>query len=603
MIEDEFQNNKTQGARNNTNIINVEKEDTNIESTKSKTIDIDSIVVNSIMNNKIIIFALLPLFVGYYLQDAIFTRSIAEVTSNIPAFIEDVSINKILIVILPYIIAMILFYVSNVISSKTSSKIEVEILSDLTNELIESIRSSKTTINVNDLMIHIKKLAETKNIYNIIVTYVIPTIIVSIGLIYNFTQTDSKCTIAVIIVIIMMILVTTKLEIDSINNAYKTEESTNDLYDEIHEVMANIDTVITSNTKEFEMKNVKKFGTKTYELGCISDLNNTNTTYGLQALSVVAMLGINYMSYNMYMQNKITIPVFTSTVLMTLLFIDYYNYCIHAIGDLITSIGRYSETKTYFENFKFDPISESDKNRTTELIIKTGDISLKNIVVKYENKYIFNDFSLDIKGQSIIGLIGPIGSGKTTILKLLAGIVDYSDGVILIDNQDLKTCTYQSIVRHIAYISQHPKLFNKSIYYNINYGSSFTEEQIDKKLNELGLREFIDSFPKKLATVVGKEGSKISGGQRQFIALIRAIVQNKSIFLLDEPSSSLDDKNKHLFMHLIGKLKNKTIIISTHDQEIMKLFNKVINLNKSGKTDTKTDQNQYKQKGYEIEIY
>lgn len=591
MIEDEFQNNTKDNVNN----------DTNIESTNFETIDIDSIVLNSIMNNKIIIFALLPLLVGYYLQDAIFTRSIAEVTSNIPKFIEDVSTKKILIVILPYIIAMILFYVSNVISSKTSSKMEIEILSDLTNKLIESIRSSKTTVNVNDLMIHIKKLAETKNIYNIIVTYIIPTFIVSLGLIYNFTQTDSKCTIAVIIVIIMMILVTTKLEMDSINNAYKTEESTNDLYDEIHEIMANIDTVITSNTKEYEMKNVKKIGSKTYELGCISDLNNTNTTYGLQGLSVVAMLGINYMSYNMYMQNKISIPVFTSTVLMTLLFIDYYNYCIHAIGDLITSMGRYSETKTYFENFKMDHISASDKDRTTNLIVEKGDISLKNIVVKYENKYIFNDFSLDIKGQSITGLIGPIGSGKTTILKLLAGIVDYSDGEILIDNQNLNQCTYQSIVKHIAYISQHPKLFNKSIYYNVNYGSSFTKDQIDNKLNELGLREFIDSFPKKLDTIVGKEGAKISGGQRQFIALIRAIIQNKSIFLLDEPSSSLDDKNKHLFMHLIGKLKNKTIIVSTHDQEIMGLFNKVINLNKPVKSNT--NKNQFKQKGYEIEMY
>jgi len=91
---------------------------------------------------------------------------------------------------------------------------------------------------------------------------------------------------------------------------------------------------------------------------------------------------------------------------------------------------------------------------------------------------------------------------------------------------------------------------------------------------------FINSFPNGLDTPVGKEGSKVSGGQKQFIALIRALIQNKAILLLDEPSSSLDKKNKAVFIQLIKRIKDKTIVISTHDYQITSLFNTVIDIEK-----------------------
>ena len=146
-----------------------------------------------------------------------------------------------------------------------------------------------------------------------------------------------------------------------------------------------------------------------------------------------------------------------------------------------------------------------------------------------------------------------------------------------IDGQNLKDCTYESIVNNIAYISQHPKLFNKSILYNIGYGANdYSEKEITKQLVDYGLMEFINVFPDKLNTIVGKEGTGVSGGQRQFISFIRALIQNKKIILLDEPSSSLDQLSKEILMNLIKNLKNRTIIITTHDKELLPLFDKVI---------------------------
>ena len=544
--------------------------------TNMDRIDIDDIIWNALLNNKQIIISILLLVGGYYLQDTVFTKMIAKVTSDIPGFVKDIDAKKVLLVLLPYIIALVIFYVYNIIATKTISKIELESISKLTEKLIESIKTSKTQISINELMIHIKNIYDTKQIYNVVITYIIPTFLVGASLMYNFIESDGSSSLVVILLIIVMMLVTTKLEFDSVNNACAAEEASNNMFNEIHEVMTNIDSVITSNTKDVELDNVDKYGQKTHEMVWSSELNNSNVTYGLQAVSIIVMLGINYLSYRLYIQGRINTQVFSSNVLLSLLFMDYYNYCIFAIGNLIAYAGRYYKTRQYFYDFTID--TSSEKDRIIELKITNGDITFKNITFKYENKLIFDKLNLNIKGGTINGLLGSIGSGKSSLMKMLAGIINY-DGIIMIDNQNLNQCTYATTVDNIAYIPQHPKLFDKSVYYNINYGSSYTKEQIITQLDALGLMPFINSLADKLDTIVGKEGNKLSGGQRQFVSLIRAIIQNKKIFLLDEPTSSLDTTNKQLFMDLIKRMKNKTIIISTHDKQIMYLFDRVININ------------------------
>lgn len=569
-------NKKAELDDNNEHFDIIEKDDSRIV----ERIDMNNIFCDSLMNNKIIFLGLIPLFLGYYLQDTVFTRTIAKVTNDVPGFMSDINLTKVFIFMLPYIIALVLFYVSNIITSRAITKIELETTYKLTDKLIESIKTSKKQINVNDLILHIKKVGDTKSIYTILATYIVPTIIIGLGLLYGFIQIDGTYSLLVILIFIVMICVTMKLEFSSIDHAYNTEDSANYVYEEIHEILTNMDTIITSDTHDKEMKNIEKAKDETFELACISNLSTNTTTYSLQAISIVSILGINYLAYRLYASNKIDGTVLTSTVLLSLLFMDYYNYTIQGIKNLINSMARYTETRNYFNDFFI--IKQQDdaiKNQIT-LKVPFGNINIKNLSVNYKNNVLFNNLNLQVKGHGVTGLLGPIGSGKTTILKVLAGITDYK-GTILIDGQNLADCSYESIMSNIAYISQHPKLFNKSIYYNINYGSNFTEREITNKLKNFELIPFINSFPKGLDTIVGKEGSGVSGGQRQFIALIRSLIQNKLILLLDEPSSSLDTRTKSVFIQLIKNLKDKTIIISTHDEQIMSLFNNVIDMAKS----------------------
>lgn len=559
----------------------VNKDDVNKDDSlpEIEKINITNILFKSIFNNKMIFIATIPLFIGYYLQDTIFTRSVAKITTDIPGFLKTVDGWKLGILLLPYVSAILMFYFSKIITSITINKIELTTIKDLTEKMIESIKTSKTAINVNDVVLHIKKLGDTKNIYGIIVTHIVPTLIVSIGLVYNFICGDSNYAIIVALLLIVLGIITIQLEISSVKHAFNTENAGNDLFDSIHEVMLNMDSVITSNTQKKEMNNINVAKEELYKYSCKSNVNNNTTTYGLQAFSVMIVLGINYLAYKLYNTNKIDSAQLTATVLMSLLLMDYYNFCIGAIAELVNNMGRYYEIKDYFSQFKIVTYPTDVETRKLKLTVTDGTINVSNLTLRYENKNVFENLNFMIRGSTITGMIGPIGSGKTTLLKTFAGIVDYT-GNVLIDNQRLENCTYESIAENIAYIPQHPKLFNKTIYYNVNYGSAYSKEDILKIIESYGLKDFINSFPDKLETKVGKEGNKVSGGQKQLIAIIRALIQNKKILLLDEPTSSLDIKSKDIFLNLIKNIKNKTIIISTHDKQLMQIFDTVIDVGK-----------------------
>jgi len=537
-------------------------------------ININKLLFNSIMKNKSVLIPIIPIFIGFYLQDNVFTSRIGDATADMKTFLNNMNIKSVINVFSPYVLAVLLFYISNTISSKTIPKIDMDILHNLTDNIIDHVRLSKENVNVSELILHIKKVGEYKNIYRIIMTYVVPTLIITIGLIYDFKSVDKQACISVIIIIIFLILLTTDLESRNLQDTFKTEEAENVLYDELHEIVSNMDTVITTLTKEKELNNIKKREDETYILSKISDLNNGTATYGLQLISMVSVIGINYISYMLYKEGKIEVSTFISTILLSLLMIDYYNYCTHAISDLITNIGKYHESVKYFNDFA--PYMKSNYV-LQDLVLTKGDIKYRNIGLKYKDKTIFKNYDMDIVGGSKTALIGTIGSGKSTLLKMLSGLHKY-EGQIYVDNQDLSKCTYSSIVKHITYIPQHTKLFNKTILYNISYGTNFNEKQITDKLIDLELMDFYNTFQQGILTNVGKEGAKLSGGQRQVVAITRSIIQNKSIILLDEPTASLDSHTKTVFMNLIQKLNDKTIIIATHDKQIMYMFDEIIDV-------------------------
>jgi ABC-type multidrug transport system fused ATPase/permease subunit len=285
------------------------------------------------------------------------------------------------------------------------------------------------------------------------------------------------------------------------------------------------------------------------------------------------MLCLDGLAIKLYSDGKIGSDMLISICLITYTFIQYFNSSITKFKSVMHHLGKYSELYKYFSTFEID----KSKINNNHIHITNGDIQFKNVQVIHDNKPMKKKFNLEIKGGQTTGIVGEIGTGKSSIIKILAGLKKYL-GDVYIDGKNINNYSHKSLMKHIIYIPQHPKLFNRTIYENLSYGTNKTENEIQQIIQKYNIEKFFKKFPQGIMSNVGKEGSKLSGGQRQIIAVIRAIIQQKQIILLDEPTSSLDPETKKIFVDLIKSIKDKTILIITHDKNIHDLFDEIIEL-------------------------
>jgi subfamily B ATP-binding cassette protein MsbA len=174
--------------------------------------------------------------------------------------------------------------------------------------------------------------------------------------------------------------------------------------------------------------------------------------------------------------------------------------------------------------------------------------------------------SFDVPPGQKIALVGPSGAGKSTIFSLLLRFYDAEAGRILIDSQDIRGVTIESLRAHLALVTQEPFLFDDTIAANIGYGrEGATPDEIERAANAAAAHEFIAQLPNGYETRVGEGGLRLSGGQRQRIAIARAMLRDAPILLLDEATSALDTENERLVQEALRRLmKGRTTIVIAH---------------------------------------
>jgi len=198
----------------------------------------------------------------------------------------------------------------------------------------------------------------------------------------------------------------------------------------------------------------------------------------------------------------------------------------------------------------------------------TGEVEFKNVTFRYATRdtHALTNFSLKIPSGKTYAIVGPSGSGKSSLLALLPRLYELESGSITIDGIDIKNLTLTSLRQQIALVSQDVVLFNDSIRNNIAYGRpSCTNEEILDAVSAADLSSFVSTLPDGLETQVGDRGVRLSGGQRQRIAIARAVLKNAPILLLDEATSALDTQSEIAVQQAIDRLrKNRTTIVVAH---------------------------------------
>jgi subfamily B ATP-binding cassette protein MsbA len=217
-------------------------------------------------------------------------------------------------------------------------------------------------------------------------------------------------------------------------------------------------------------------------------------------------------------------------------------------------------------------IDQKNKIKNSEtakpLKIKDAGINFNNVNFSYEENEgpTLQSINLKFEGGKMTSLVGHSGSGKSTILNLIPRFYDAKSGDIIIDNQTIYDSTIESLRSEISMVSQETTLFDDTIKNNIKYGrQEATDEEVFKVANLSFCDEFINNLPNKFDTLIGENGVRLSGGEKQRLSIARAMLKKSSIILLDEATSSLDSETESKIQDALNILtKNKTTIVIAH---------------------------------------
>lgn len=239
--------------------------------------------------------------------------------------------------------------------------------------------------------------------------------------------------------------------------------------------------------------------------------------------------------------------------------------------------------KRYFDFMDMENEAVVGKNPLQKLNINEtiGTIEFKNVKFSYIDKEpVLKDVSFKINVGEKVAIIGSNGSGKSTIINLILRFLTPNSGEILLDGKDINTLKLKDYRKLISLVSQDVYLFNDTIRENIILNSKKTDTEMHSAVRKSGAYQFIEEMSNKYETIVGEKGSKLSGGERQKIAMARAFIRDSKILILDEATANYDVAAEYKVNNVIKEsYKDKTIIIITHKPDILSKVDKIIVIN------------------------
>lgn len=229
----------------------------------------------------------------------------------------------------------------------------------------------------------------------------------------------------------------------------------------------------------------------------------------------------------------------------------------------------------------FNTTSREEARRQNIRLEKlTGNIEVSDLVFHPEGlpSPILEIPRLRIKDGERVGILGSVGSGKSTLLKLLAGVLTPTSGAVVYGSFDTSAINQSDLRKNVAFLGQNPGIFGGTIRENLVFDSDdVSEEQILSTMELTGMDKMLRKFPNGLSFTLSETGRELSGGQKQILALTRALISNPTTILLDEPTSAMDPRHEHLFVNQMKPFtNNKTFLVVTHRRPILALTDRII---------------------------
>lgn len=245
--------------------------------------------------------------------------------------------------------------------------------------------------------------------------------------------------------------------------------------------------------------------------------------------------------------------------------IQLINYIVYPINRIVDGYSRYKAVKAVNKRVE-ELLSQNDKSKEyLEKVEKLLPIKLEKVSFSYKgNEQILKEINLVIEENKKYVVVGKSGSGKSTLVKLIAKYYEEYSGNILYDIQNGKELDRSSLLSELAMIQQNVIVFDDTLKKNIIMNQNYSEEEIRKAVEESGLSEFVKNLPNGLDTCIEENGRNISGGEKQRIAIARALIRKVPFMILDEATSSLDNENAYKIESSILNQEGLTALVVTH---------------------------------------
>jgi ABC-type multidrug transport system fused ATPase/permease subunit len=486
------------------------------------------------------------------------------------------------------IVLIILWFVSQAINTWSNlihAKFMPKFVEFFRTRMVDNIFDRYTT-NFEDLQIGdtISKIIKSpwilEDIFDTMENIAFNNLLVIISSLLYLTFYNKSLGLVYLISMVSVILISYYFVNECTDTVVISEQIFDRTHEEIEDTLSNLISIYTSNKLGHEKGRIKVlsnyiYGTQQKMLKCFYKYRINYTIAFVLIFSI-----LNILSFTLYLKGHLSLSTLAAVIIINYSLLGSFMGLYYQTKHIIDLKGRFDVFVNYLTKLpKKGDVGKKDIPNSSKI-----NIELKDIYFSYQpDKYILNGVNLSIKPGENVALIGQIGSGKSTTAKLLVRLFDFDKGDILYNGLSIKELSTENLRKHIRYIPQHPKLFNRTLYENIIYALKETvnKEKVLNMLKELEIPEIYNVFKDKMDMSVGKNGSKLSGGQRQIVWLLRALLSNPGVIILDEPTASMDNKSKLEVTKLVKKIgERSTIILITHDDILLDYVDRKITFDK-----------------------